>query len=135
MGCACEQALQEGSARGECELAQVPLEAIVSHSSEGLATVRSFLDYSKSGGASAQLGSPRLGSPRGSTPRAGGGQCMALASPRAGAGSSGFPMCLPSPFLSLVTEFGAEDDFDSGAETDWEAGSQATDLCDSCCSD
>ena len=44
-----DQALQEGCARGEGELAQVPLEAIVAHSCEGLATVRTFLDARQSG--------------------------------------------------------------------------------------
>ena len=145
-----EQALQEGSARGECELAQVPLEAIVSHSTEGLQTVKHFLDASKAGGGGGVgrsgahaceqlLGSPRLSSPRGSTLRApaaaAGGHCSALVSPRAGGGGGAFPLLLASPFLSLVAEFGGGDDgFDSGAETDW-GGSQATDMCDSCCSD
>ena len=147
--CAPDQALQEGCVRGEAELTQVPLEAIVAHNPEGLAAVRTLLesrhpDVAKAGGHS--HGGGGLISPRGSalsSPRVGvaglkGGAYFGslLTSPRAGS-SAGFPACLHSPFLAALAEWGGgvEDDFDSGAETDWEAGSQVTDMADSCCSD
>ena len=130
-------------------MAQVPLEAILAHDPEALAAVKHLLDGGKAGGGCAsqnRLLSPRavLGSPCGfggiTSPKAGGGgqnAMSALMSPRAGSSSAAFPACLPSPFLSMVTEFGGgpDDDFDSSAETDWDVGSQVTDMCDSCCSD
>jgi hypothetical protein len=84
------------------------------------------------------LNSPRGGLGAVASPKAGGNAGFGpfsslLTSPRAG--SSSFPACLASPFLSVLAEFGAENDFDSSAETDWEAGSQVTDMADSCCSD
>lgn len=114
------QALQEGSQKGHGELHQVPLEAIVNHSSEGIQAVKNFLESGKS----------RLSIPRGLTsPRA-------MTSPKQTPKTSPvFPIMLPSPFHSIKVEFGNDEDFDSGAETDWDAGSQVTDMCDSCCSD
>ncbi|CAL8466997.1 g6533 [Coccomyxa elongata] len=115
------QALQEGSQKGSGELHQVPLEAIVNHSSEGIQAVKNFLESGKT-----KLSSPRgMGSPR------------AMTSPKLTPKlmSNTFPILLLSPFNAIKGEFGIDDQFDSGAETDWEAGSQVTDMCDSCCSD
>ena len=102
------------------------------------------MDVIAGGARGRHLTSPRgsaLNSPRGmggvTSPKAAGNAAgpfsSLLTSPRAG--SSSFPACLASPFLSVLAEFGAENDFDSSAETDWEDGSQVTDMADSCCSD
>lgn len=118
MSC-CLQALQEGSQLGQGELQQVPLEAIVNHSSEGLQTVKNFLESGKT----------RLSSPCASKrprlqlhPQQG-----PMDSPPKGLIISTAPM-LRSPFHSIIGDFGKESDFDSGAETDWEIGSQVTDI-------
>ena len=117
----CLQALQEGSQKGSGELYQVPLEAIVNHSSEGIQAVKNFLESGKT-----KLSSPRgMGSPR------------AMTSPKLTSKLMGntFPILLLSPFNAIKGEFGNDDQFESGADTDWETGSQVTDMCDSCCSD
>ncbi len=102
----------------------MPLEAIVNHNSEGIQAVKHLLETGKG----------RLGTPRG-----GGGftspRVMASPTKQTPKSSPAFPILLPSPFHNIKVEFGNDDDFDSGAETDWDAGSQVTDMCDSCCSD
>ncbi len=93
----------------------------MNHSSEGIQAVKNFLESGKT-----KLSSPRgVGSPR------------AMTSPRLTPKliSNSFPILLLSPFNAIKGEFGTDDQFDSGAETDWEAGSQVTDMCDSCCSE
>ncbi|CAK0734715.1 hypothetical protein CVIRNUC_000471 [Coccomyxa viridis] len=113
------QALQEGSQLGQTELQQVPLGAIVNHSSEGLQTVKNFLESGKT----------RLSSPSASKrprlllqPQQG-----SMDSPPKSLVISVAPM-LRSPFHSIIGDFGKESDFDSGAETDWEIGSQVTEI-------
>ena len=113
------QALQEGSQLGQTELQQVPLGAIVNHSSEGLQTVKNFLESGKT----------RLSSPSTSKrprlllqPQQG-----SMDSPPKSLVISVAPM-LRSPFHSIIGDFGKESDFDSGAETDWEIGSQVTEI-------
>ncbi|EIE26670.1 hypothetical protein COCSUDRAFT_59190 [Coccomyxa subellipsoidea C-169] len=108
------QALQEGSQKGSGELYQVPLEAIVNHSSEGIQAVKNFLESGKT-----KLSSPRgMGSPR------------AMTSPKLTSKLMGntFPILLLSPFNAIKGEFGNDDQFESGADTDWETGSQVTDM-------
>lgn len=113
------QALQEGYQLGQGEGQQVPLSAIVNHSSEGLQTVKNFLDSGKT-----RLSSPctvkrprlQLQPPPGTAD-----------SPPKGLILSAAPI-LRSPFYSIIGDFGKESDFDSGAETDWEIGSQVTDI-------
>ena len=113
------QALQEGSQLGQTELQQVPLGAIVNHSSEGLQTVKNFLESGKT----------RLSSP-GTSKRP-----RLLLQPQQGAMESpskrlviSVAPLLRSPFHSIIGDFGKESDFDSGAETDWEIGSQVTEI-------
>lgn len=93
----------------------------MNHSSEGIQAVKNILESGKS-----KLNSPRgLGSPR------------AMTTPKLTPKllSNTFPVLLLSPFNGIKGEFGSEDQFDSGADTDWDTGSQVTDMCDSCCSD
>lgn len=114
------QALQEGYQLGQGEGQQVPLSAIVNHSSEGLQTVKNFLDSGKT-----RLSSPCTTSKR---PRL---QLQPVQgnpeSPPKGLVISAASM-LRSPFHSIIGDFGKESDFDSGAETDWEIGSQVTEI-------
>ncbi len=98
----------------------MPLSAIVNHSSEGLQTVKNFLDSGKT-----RLSSPCTASKR---PR------LQLQPAQGNAESSpkglliSAAAMLRSPFHSIIGDFGKESDFDSGAETDWEIGSQVTDI-------
>ena len=111
------QALQEGYQLGQGEGQQVPLSAIVNHSSEGLQTVKNFLDSGKTLLSSpCTVKRPRLQLEPG-----------AADSPPKGLVISAAPM-LRSPFYSIIGDFGKESDFDSGAETEWEIGSQVTDI-------
>ena len=111
------QALQEGYQLGHGEGQQVPLSAIVNHSSEGLQTVKNFLDSGKTRLSSpCTVKRPRLQLEPGTAD-----------SPPKGLVISAAPM-LRSPFYSIIGDFGKESDFDSGAETDWEIGSQVTEI-------
>ncbi len=115
----CLQALQEGYQLGQGEGQQVPLSAIVNHSSEGLQTVKNFLDSGKTRlSSSCSSKRPRLQL----QPQIGNTD-----SPPKSLIISAAPM-LRSPFHSIIDDFGKDSDFDSGAETDWEIGSQVTEI-------